>query len=95
MILKDQTTSSTSNSTKTKPALLDKYKDDHQKEVDGYERLKTKETNHAQGVGHVLHVLRAASLRADARTEEAAEVVRSLRRACGNTPQSCTIETAY
>ena len=45
MILKDQTTSSTSDSTKTKPALLDKYKDDHQKEVDGYERLKTKETN--------------------------------------------------
>ena len=45
MIIKDQTTSSTSDSTKTKPALLDKYKDDHQKEVDGYERLKTKETN--------------------------------------------------
>jgi len=45
MILKDQTTSSTSDSTKTKPALLDKYKDDHQKEVDGYERLKSKETN--------------------------------------------------
>ena len=45
MILKSQTTSSNSDSTKTKPALLDKYKDDHQKEVDGYERLKTKETN--------------------------------------------------
>jgi chaperonin GroES len=45
MILKDQTTSSTSDSTKTKSALLDKYKDDHQKEVDGYERLKSKETN--------------------------------------------------
>jgi chaperonin GroES len=25
--------------------LLDKYKDDHQKEVDGYERLKTKESS--------------------------------------------------
>ena len=38
---KDQTTSSTSDQ-KTKPALLDKYADDHQKEVDGYERLKNK-----------------------------------------------------
>ena len=27
---------------KTKPALLDKYANDHQKEVDGYERLKNK-----------------------------------------------------
>ena len=30
---------------KTKSALLDKYEEDHQKEVDGYERLKTKESN--------------------------------------------------
>ena len=44
MIIKDQKTSSTSNE-KTKPALLDKYADDHKKEVDGYERLKTKELN--------------------------------------------------
>ena len=43
MILKDQTTSSTSEEPKVKSALLDKYKEDHQKEVDGYERLKTKE----------------------------------------------------
>ena len=42
MKLKDQTTLSTSDSTKTKSALLDKYKNDHQKEVDGYERLKKK-----------------------------------------------------
>jgi hypothetical protein len=45
MILKDQTTSSNSETSKTKPALLDKYAKDHQKEVDGYERLKTKESN--------------------------------------------------
>ena len=44
MILKDQKTSSTSEE-KTKPALLNKYEEDHQKEVDGYERLKTKESN--------------------------------------------------
>ena len=43
MTLREQTTLSTSDSTKTKSALLDKYKNDHQKEVDGYERLKTKE----------------------------------------------------
>jgi hypothetical protein len=46
MILKDQTTSSTSDHPKTKSALLDKYEkqnqDAHQKEVDGYERLKNK-----------------------------------------------------
>ena len=45
MILKDQKTSSTSEEPKVKSALLDKYKDDHQKEVDGYERLKTKESS--------------------------------------------------
>ena len=45
MILKDQKTSSTSEIPKVKSALLDKYKDDHQKEVDGYERLKKKESN--------------------------------------------------
>ena len=42
MILKDQKTSSTSEQ-KTKPALLNKYEENHQKEVDGYERLKTKD----------------------------------------------------
>ena len=45
MILKDPQTSSTSEEPKVKSALLDKYKEDHQKEVDGYERLKTKESN--------------------------------------------------
>jgi len=49
MTEKDQTTSSSSESPKTKSALLDKYEkqneEAHQKEVDGYERLKTKETN--------------------------------------------------
>ena len=44
MILKDQKTSSTSEQ-KTKPALLNKYEESHQKEVDGYERLKTKEAS--------------------------------------------------
>ena len=44
MILKEKTTSSDSEKPKIKSALLDKYKEDHQKEVDGYERLKTKET---------------------------------------------------
>ena len=43
MILKE-TTSSNSEVPKTKSALLDKYEDDHKKEVEGYERLKTKET---------------------------------------------------
>ena len=42
---KDQKTSSTSDDQKTKPALLQKYADIHQKEVDGYERLKTKESD--------------------------------------------------
>jgi len=45
MILKEKTTSSDSEKPKIKSALLDKYKEDHQKEVDGYERLKTKESN--------------------------------------------------
>ena len=45
MILKDQKTSSTSEVPKTKSALLDKYDDEHKKEVDGYERLKTKESS--------------------------------------------------
>ena len=45
MILKDQKTSSTSEEPKVKSALLDKYEEDHKKEVDGYERLKTKESN--------------------------------------------------
>jgi hypothetical protein len=52
MILKENKTSQTSSNSetsKTKSALLDKYekqnKDAHQKEVDGYERLKTKESN--------------------------------------------------
>ncbi len=43
MTEKKQIMSSTSEVPKTKSALLDKYKEDHQKEVDGYERLKTKE----------------------------------------------------
>ena len=38
-------TSSNSENPKTKSALLDKYEEDHKKEVDGYERLKTKESN--------------------------------------------------
>ena len=50
MILQpNKTTSSDSDSTKNKSALLDKYEkqnaEANQKEVDGYERLKTKETN--------------------------------------------------
>ena len=45
MILKDQKTSSNSETPKVKSALLDKYAEDHQKEVDGYERLKTKESS--------------------------------------------------
>ena len=48
MILKDQKTSSNSDQ-KTKSALLDKYEkqnaEANQKEVDGYERLKKKESN--------------------------------------------------
>ena len=42
--MSNQKTSSDSDQ-KNKPALLDKYANDHQKEVDGYERLKTKESN--------------------------------------------------
>ena len=38
-------TSSTSKNQEVKPALLNKYEQDHQKEVDGYERLKKKESN--------------------------------------------------
>jgi len=49
MILKENKTSQTSSdsekSTKIKPALLDKYDDINKKEVEGYERLKTKEEN--------------------------------------------------
>ena len=52
MILKENKTLQTSSDSanpKTKSALLDKYekqnKEAHQKEVDGYERLKTKESN--------------------------------------------------
>ena len=45
MILKDQKTSSTSSDPKVKSALLDKYDEENQKEIDGYERLKTKESN--------------------------------------------------
>ena len=47
MILKqkDKKTSSTSEPSETKSALLDKYKTESQKEMDGYERLKTKESN--------------------------------------------------
>ena len=48
MILKENKTSqtsSTSDNAKIKPALLNKYEDDYKKEVDGYERLKTKETS--------------------------------------------------
>jgi len=49
MILKENTTQPTSSdsekSTKIKPALLEKYEDINKKEVEGYERLKTKEEN--------------------------------------------------
>ena len=50
MILKENNTKTSSNSDpKTKSALLDKYEKENveanQKEVDGYERLKTKESN--------------------------------------------------
>ena len=45
MILKDQKTSSTSEEPKVKSALLNKYEEDSKKEEDGYERLKTKESN--------------------------------------------------
>jgi len=49
MILRENKTSQTSSdsekSTKIKPALLDKYDDINKKEIEGYERLKTKEEN--------------------------------------------------
>ena len=52
MILKENKTSQTSSdseTSKTKSALLEKYEkqnaEAHQREVDGYERLKTKESN--------------------------------------------------
>ena len=49
MILKENKTSQTSSdsekSTKIKPALLDKYDDINKKEVEGYERLKSKESS--------------------------------------------------
>jgi hypothetical protein len=50
MILKENTQKTSSNSDpKTKSALLDKYEkqnaEANQKEVDGYERLKKKESN--------------------------------------------------
>ena len=50
MILKEKTQPTSSNSDqKTKSALLDKYEkqnaEANKKEVDGYERLKTKESN--------------------------------------------------
>ena len=38
-------TSSNSEVPKIKSALLNKYEDDHKKEVEGYERLKTKESD--------------------------------------------------
>ena len=44
MILKEKT-SSTSEEPKIKSALLNKYEEDAKKEEDGYERLKTKESN--------------------------------------------------
>jgi hypothetical protein len=46
MILKENNQKTSSNSDqKIKPALLDKYDEIDQKEVDGYERLKTKESD--------------------------------------------------
>ena len=45
MILKEQKTLSTSEEPKIKSALLNKYEKEDQKETDGYERLKTKESN--------------------------------------------------
>ena len=50
MILKENNTKTSSNSDpKTKSALLDKYEKENaeanQKEVDGYERIKTKESD--------------------------------------------------
>ena len=47
MILKENKISQTSSDseTKTKPALLNKYEEDNKKEIEGYERLKTKESD--------------------------------------------------
>ena len=47
MILRENTTKPTLSTSdqKTKPALLDKYNEIDQKEIDGYERLKTKESD--------------------------------------------------
>ena len=45
MILKDQKTSSTSETPKIKLALEEKYKELDKQEQDSYERLKTKETD--------------------------------------------------
>ena len=47
MILKENTqkTSSNSDNQTIKPALLDKYEDINKKEVEGYERLKSKESS--------------------------------------------------
>ena len=42
---KETTTSSNSETPKIKSALLDKYEKEDQKEVEGYERLKTKESS--------------------------------------------------
>ena len=45
MKLKDQKTSSTSETPKIKLALAEKYEEENKKEVDAYERLKTKESS--------------------------------------------------
>ena len=48
MILKENKTSQTSSNSDNqtiKPALLDKYEDINKKEVEGYERLKSKESS--------------------------------------------------
>jgi len=48
MILRENKTSPTSSNSdneKIKPALLEKYDEMHKEEVDGYERLKTKESD--------------------------------------------------
>ncbi len=42
---KETTTSSNSETPKIKSALLDKYEKEDKKEVEGYERLKTKESS--------------------------------------------------
>ena len=45
MKLKDQKTSSTSETPKIKLALAEKYEEENKKEVDAYERLKNKESS--------------------------------------------------